>query len=256
MSGERRHRVRARYYPIRKITVHQIRSMYDIFSRYYDNVSLDMFTRDMSQKTGLFLLWDRDTGKIVGFSTLTRTDLNVGGRKVKGVFSGDTVLEKEYWGTRALAFLFYIRMVKERLKNPFRPVFWLLISKGYKTYLLLANNFSRYYPDPDGQFGWMENYVQTYCRTLFPESFCSQRKLLDFGEDYTRLKGDVTPITEDMRRNHPKIRFFEQRNPTWQRGTELPCIGLVGYRDVVRFPFLLLAKRRRPATPAGEVQYE
>ena len=33
-----------------------------------------------------------------------------------------------------------------RLKNPFTPVWWFLISKGYKTYLLLANNFINYYP--------------------------------------------------------------------------------------------------------------
>lgn len=256
MSGEQKHLVKARYLPIRKITVHQIREMYDVFARYYDNVSLDMFMRDMSKKTGIFLLWNRQTGRIIGFSTLTCMNVNVNGRQVKGIFSGDTIVEKAYWGARVLQVLFYIRLVKEKLKHPFTPVFWLLISKGYKTYLLLANNFSRYYPDPEGRFSWLEDYAHAYCSELFPDSFCKRRMLIDFGEDYTHLKGDVTPITEDMRQRYPKIRFFEQRNPTWHRGTELPCIGLWGYRDIVRFPLLLLRKQRRVTPRATEVQYE
>jgi hypothetical protein len=273
MSGEKKHLVKGRYLPIRKVTVHQIREMYDLFSRYYDNVSLDVFTRDMSEKTGIILLWDKQSGRIAGFSTLTCTELEVNGKRALGVFSGDTILEREYWGAKALQRVFYLCMLKERLRRPIRPMFWLLISKGYKTYLLLANNFLRYYPDKDGRFDWLEGYVDLYCRKLFPQSFCERRRLIDFGEGYTHLKGDVTPITDEMRARSGKIRFFEQRNPTWQRGTELPCIGVVGYRDALRYPFLLLKKIRksrrvqpvvaaddrtsqRPVETRAEVQYE
>ena len=40
------------------------------------------------------------------------------------------------------------------------------------------------------------------------------------------LKGDVAEITDAMRRENHKIDFFEQRNPEWRRGTELPCVGV------------------------------
>jgi hypothetical protein len=257
MSGEKRHQVKARYQPIHKVTVHDLRAMYAVFRRYYDNISLEQFIEDMSGKTGIFVLRDDNENRIVGFSTLTSKKLRMGRRSVTGVFSGDTILESEYWGNRSLQVAFYVRMVLERFKRPFSPVFWLLISKGYKTYLLLANNFSRYYPDVEGRFDWLEPYVDAYCRTLFPHAYCPDRKLLDFGEGSTHLKGEVTPITREMRERHPKIRFFEECNPSWQRGTELPCIGLVGYRDVVRFPLLLLAKSwRRLRAGSAEVRYE
>lgn len=257
MSGEKRHQVKTRYYPIRKVTVHDLRAMYDVFARYYENVTLEEFIADMCAKTGIFILFDQQTRAIVGFSTVKRTRIDVDGRRATGVFSGDTILDRAYWGNKSLQVAFYWLLFREKLKHPLSPLFWLLISKGYKTYLLLANNFRRYYPHPEGLFDWLEPYAETYCRLMFPDSFCPQRKLLDFGEGSAHLKGEVTPITREMRRRHPKIRFFEQRNPTWHRGTELPCIGLWGFGDIVRFPFLVLMKNWRRMRPGSAVvRYE
>lgn len=257
MDGEKRHQAKARYQPVHKVTVHDLRAMYAVFTRYYDNISLEQFIEDMSAKTGIIVLRDQNEDRIVGFSTLKSKRLRIGHRRVTGVFSGDTILEREYWGNRSLQVAFYGRMVREKIKRPLSPVFWLLISKGYKTYLLLANNFVRYYPDVEGRFDWLEPYVDAYCRILFPGAYSPDSRLLDFGEGSTHLKGEVTPITRTMRQHNPKIRFFEECNPSWQRGTELPCIGLVGYLELFRFPFLLLAKswRRLRASPA-EVRYE
>jgi hypothetical protein len=42
-------------------------------------------------------------------------------------------------------------IIKLRVKYPFNEFYWLLISKGYKTYLLLANNYYVYYPNVNGE---------------------------------------------------------------------------------------------------------
>ena len=251
MVNKKRAPLKARYVPISKVSVHLMRSMYDVYRRYYENISLDLFSKDMVEKNGVFIIEERKTGRTVGFSTLKVLDMEVGGRTVTGVFSGDTIIEKEYWGSRVLQFQFFIRMLKEKLKRPHRPMFWLLISKGYKTYLLLANNFYTYYPHPEGRCDFLAEHVDAYCRALFPESFCDSRRLLDFGNGYTHLKEDVAGITDEMREANAKIRFFEQCNPSWERGTELPCIGLVDARLLLRYPVDFWRKRRRrSATPA------
>lgn len=58
--------------------------------------------------------------------------------------------------------------------------------------------------------------------------------LLDFGDDYVRLKGDVADITPELRAANPHIAFFEKVNPTWRRGTEVPCIGACDYESLFR----------------------
>lgn len=248
-------KVACAYRSISEVSVKEIVCMYQVFIRYYDNVELDVFLRDMSKKTGVFLMTAERDGRedIVGFSTVTHLDLDINGRRSRGIFSGDTIIEREFWGNRALQRAFLRYVVAQRLRNPFKPLYWFLISKGYKTYLLLANNYPRYYPNPAGQWPELAEVVRTYCEHLFPDAFVADSMLLDFGNGYQRLKGDVAAISEDMRRRHPKIAFFEARNPGWQRGTELPCVGELSFGDLLRYVAGTGKKLlRRPAMQAPE----
>lgn len=249
--------LKARYVPICRVSVDLMHRMYEVYRRYYENISLEVFSRDMVEKNGVFVIEERASGRTVGFSTLKVMDMEVAGQKVTGVFSGDTIIEKEFWGNKVLQFQFFLRLIREKLKRPGRPLFWLLISKGYKTYLLLANNFYTYYPHPEGRHDYLAEHVSAYCRELFPGYFCERRHLLDFGNGYTHLKDDVAGITDEMRRASAKIRFFEERNPSWHRGTELPCIGLVDSHLLMRYPLDVWRKRRRKAAPTSRpVAYE
>lgn len=245
MQREKKETLKARYLPLSKVSVPVMRRMYEIYSGYYENISLDIFCRDMVEKSGVILVEEKPTKRVVGFSTLKTLDMNVDGRRVKGVFSGDTIMEEKYWGSRALQVTFFLRMIREKLRHPFRPLFWLLISKGYKTYLLMANNFHTYYPHPEGRNADLAPLVDSYCERLFSDYYCEENKLLDFGEGYTHLKSNVAKITAEMRQKNEKIHFFETRNPTWNRGTELPCIGEINFSLLLSYPFSLWRKQRR-----------
>ena len=54
-------------------------------------------------------------------------------------------------------------MIKLRIKYPFNELYWLLISKGYKTYLLLANNYYVYYPNIKDENQHLSEVVEHYC---------------------------------------------------------------------------------------------
>lgn len=125
-------KIYTRYQALNNITVQDIRDMFKVFCRYYDNVALDQFVTDLGKKTGAFGVYR----------------MQVDGQEIKGVFSGDTVLEKEHWGHRAINAAFVKRVLWEAIKNPMTPQYWFLISKGYKTFLLLSRNFPEYYPHP------------------------------------------------------------------------------------------------------------
>lgn len=222
------------YRSIDSISVSNVRQMYDIYSKYYERTSLDIFLRDLSKKSGVILIHRKSDDQIVGFSTLQFFDFQVDGKRVRGVFSGDTVVEKEYWGSNALANTFYRRLCIERFKHPFVPFYWFLISKGYKTYLLMTNNFYNYYPNINGKDQKYQRVAEEFCGKTFPEAFDRERMLLDFGTDYVSLKETVADITPEERARDPKIAFFEQRNPSWNRGTELPCLASCDYESFFR----------------------
>ena len=214
-----------KYYSRYEISFQDLEEMHRVFKKYYRNTEFKTFKSDLDKKNGAFLLRKKSTGEIVGFSTLLEMKMLINGKKVRGVFSGDTIVEEEYWGNNPLNSAFVKFYLKKLFANPFKPVYWFLISKGYKTYLLLTNNFLNYYPCFNGENKHLADITAAYCNYLYPEYYNEKKKILDFGKDSQSLKGGVAEITAEMCEKFPKIAFFNERNPTWDRGTELPCVG-------------------------------
>ncbi|QER39594.1 hypothetical protein F2A31_07655 [Acinetobacter suaedae] len=225
-----------------KIDLAQLKTMYSIYEQYYENTKFSIFVEDFKKKSGAILIFNSKTDQIVGFSTVAVQHFYFEGKDYTVLFSGDTVILREYWGTRTLQSAMLKFMMKLRVKYPFNELYWLLISKGYKTYLLLANNYYVYYPNIKDDNQHLAAVVEHYCENFFSEYYDKKVGLLNFGEDYQPLKGEVAPITDEMRTKNPKIEFFEQLNPTWTAGTELPCIGRLAWKDIARFPVKLISK--------------
>lgn len=240
------------YQKVHTLSVKEVRRMHALFEAHYACSPLSTFLDDLARKDGVFVVRHKQTHDIVGFSTLGVYQFQLGGKVVKGLFSGDTIIERAHWGSRALQTAFAWKMFTEACKSPFTRQYWLLISKGYKTYLLLARNFPEFHPRREQPSAEMSDLVIDYCEALFPGKLNRQTQLLEFGEDANRLKSDVAAITDTMRAD-PDIRFFEQRNPTWEQGTELPCIARADLPAFARaiVPFLWKVLKQRVA---GETQ--
>lgn len=230
-----------RYQKVDTLNVQDIARMHALFEENYAYSPLSTFLSDLEKKEGVFIVRKKATQEIVGFSTLGVYTFKLGGKKAKGLFSGDTILDRNYWGSRSLQKAFALKLFWEALKSPLTPQYWLLISKGYKTYLLLAKNFPDYYPKRGGSTAPdLEELVAEYSEAMFPGKLDRDAMLLDFGDNANCLKDHVAAITPEMRAAEPDIAFFEQRNPTWQRGTELPCIARADLKTFMTFiwPFL------------------
>ncbi|MDF1764558.1 MAG: hypothetical protein P1U57_14210 [Oleibacter sp.] len=235
MSSNTTAKLSCRFFHIRDVSIPKLLEMHQVFSQYYHNADLATFIKDMSKKTGVFILKDKRANRIVGFSTYNEIEIDYRNRKAIGVFSGDTIVEKEFWGNRSMHKAFAMRMLSTKLKNPTTHVFWLLISKGYKTYLLMTNNFERCYPIAGKQDEELASLVDQYCTTLYPEAYNAEKRILDFGENYHALKDDVAEITHKMRMENRNIRYFDDTNPEWHRGTELPCVGEISASTLLGF---------------------
>lgn len=213
------------------LTLDLLENLFKIFDQYYDNVSFKQFQKDIIEKTHCILLFDNK--KVVGFSTVFLGECSKTGATI--LFSGDTILEKAYWGQKILQQAFYKMMWLACIKRPMKPVYWMLMSKGFKTYLLMRNNFPRSYPNvqqnvPDGAI--FDSY-NNYYSNKFGNHFSSKKNLLFFDESKGNLKSGIVPITQDERQ-HPEISFFLKKNPDFEKGNELACVCEIGFSDLLR----------------------
>ncbi len=203
--------------------------MWRLFSRYYFGTEERIFLRDLAEKKVVFLEKDSETFEIVGFSTLKELSPRKAQKRIRIFFSGDTIVDENYWGTNSISQNCAEYIYKQKLKRPHYKIYWNLISKGYKTYLLLTNNFKNYYPSPFWETDNEAKKLIDACGVAsFGEYYNPRSGCIEFpestGASKDKLKDGVGEIDGEMLEN-PKINFFARANPHWKRGDELVCIG-------------------------------
>ncbi len=212
---------------IRRLREDDIRSMFTLMGQYYDNLAEENFRKDLFEKQKVILLLD-PAGNIRGFSTVSQTSMKTAKENFIALYSGDTVLSREFWGNGALAMAFGRYLMEVKIRNPWANVYWFLISKGYKTYLLMTNNFPTHFPrfEMETPLAYKE-VMDTFYTGRFGTCYSSSEKLIRFEKNKSScLKSDVAEIAEELRKN-PRIAYFERRNPQWDRGVELACVARV-----------------------------
>ena len=207
---------------------------FHLFRVAYEGTSRERFERDLAEKQHIILLHDRATGALKGFSTvLVRQVWSRRGRATV-VFSGDTVIDRAYWGQKQLQLAFARLLASLKVRNPSRPLYWFLISKGYKTYLLLAHAFPRAVP----RMGTPEDpalraVLDELATERFGEQYDRAAGLVRYETPHERVRDGVAPVTEAALAN-PHVCFFVARNPEHASGVELACLADVRLRDLAR----------------------
>lgn len=125
-----------------------VQNMFGIFQDYYENATPRIFRRDLENKNWVIILRDSESKSIQGFSTLAFYESVVNGKPVGVVYSGDTIIRPAYWGTSELPRMWGRSVLRIGAQLP-QPLYWLLISSGYKTYRFLPKFFKEFYPRYD-----------------------------------------------------------------------------------------------------------
>jgi hypothetical protein len=213
--------------------------MYGLMQQYYECMDWERFNKDLDDKDDVILLMDKETSTIKGFSTLKNVEIKTGRRKAFGVFSGDTVVDRAFWGQRILGKAFLRYLFIQKAKRPLTPFYWILISKGYKTYLLLANNFSEHYPRYEGQTPEAaQSLMDRFALSLFGDAYNADTGLIHFKESLGQLRPGIADVPSGASFKNPRIAYFSQINPTWAEGTELMCLA----RMTWSMPFYYVCK--------------
>lgn len=212
---------------VKKLHEDDFKKMFALFSEYYENISFEKFKKDMLKKDCVIMLFNSEK-LMKGFSSYVLLKKMLDQKEYLVLFSGDTVIDKDYWGQNVLSMAFFRVLVENKLKNPNTPFYWFLITKGYKTYLLLANNFATYFPRYDKPTDSFHlGLISSIGKELFGKHYDEESNTLKMANTTDRLKVDVAPIEKKLLMENPKIEFFEKSNPNWINGDELCCIGKV-----------------------------
>lgn len=203
-----------------ELTPDTIEAMLALLSSHFTGVDDATFYADLAEKNAVILLEDL-AGGLRGFSTLAVYPSQAVGRPVMVVYSGDTIVERAWWGSPVLARA-WIRSVR-RLVPASAEVYWLLLTSGFRTYRFLPVFFRAFHPSVDRE-------TPTAERALL-DAIAGER----FGARYDAATGlvrlsrpqvlaDQLLEVPDGRGVDPHVRYFLERNPGFVDGDELACL--------------------------------
>jgi hypothetical protein len=240
-------RIQSRIVPVVEIAPADAYAMYEILARHYDCVSLEQFLLDLSEKECVLVLRNADEA-ICGFSTQKVFRVSVGGTPVRAVFSGDTIVDRAYWGEQELGRCWCRYVSSVYWDEPDVPLYWFLISKGYRTYLYLPLFFESFYPNcevPTPAFE--QRLLDTLAAGKFPDHYRPASGLIEFPQSQGQLKPHLAEVPERRLRD-PHVQFFLKRNPGYATGHELACLAEISPLNMKLFAGRILGQSRTAQT--------
>jgi hypothetical protein len=208
---------------VNELRANDIAQMCHLMQAHYEGVTEFQFTADLKAKQWAILL--RDRGCLCGFSTQVLFDHVFDGGVMKVLFSGDTVIEKSHWGSMALPVAWGRLMLSLLETHPDVDLYWLLTSKGYKTYRFLPVFFQKFQPCYNAKPAALdEKLLQSVAIQRFGNRYDPVSGILRAEPGNQRLKEGIAGL-DDRRLRDPHVAFFQQRNPGHTRGDELVCLA-------------------------------
>ncbi len=215
-------RLRGHVIPAREVDRQTQDSLYELFCRFYNHVDRAIFDHDQSEKESILLLTDV-AGQLRGFTTMMLYDISVAGRPIRAVFSGNTIIDRDYWGGQELVRTFGRYLANVKKQTPDVPLYWFLICSGFRTYLYLPLFYREFYPRFDQTTPkFQQQVIDTLGDLKFPSEY--NDGVVRVARPRECLRDDLAvPSPAKLRNSH--VQFFVDRNPNYRDGDELVCIA-------------------------------
>lgn len=207
----------------KELSPHEIDRMFQLMLAHYDGMRRASFEQDLFDKDRVIVL--EAEGGIIGFSTQKFITY----QGVRAVFSGDTIIDRAHWGTQALSRAF----AQHFFDHPEGPLYWFLISKGFKTYKYLPTFFQEFYPRYDRPTPpAVQSLLDGFGETLYPSEYRKDTGVITYRGDKDRLKPELQELS--VREQDPHYSFFITENPGYANGEDLACLTLLTRKNLRR----------------------
>ncbi len=195
--------------------------MFELLTQHFSGVTPAQFTHDLTEKN-LALVLERDH-KMMGFSTLLAYTTTFEGSNLNVIYSGDTIVTPEAWGTTALPRAWVAGVDALRASLPPGRCFWLLLTSGFRTYRFLPVFWREFFPRFDRPTPpEIQRLLDQLARERFDTLFHLQTGTVRFGNPQ-KLRSGLREVPPG-RDHDPHVSFFMLRNPGHFSGDELVCL--------------------------------
>jgi len=207
--------------PCAKLTSQQRAAMFQLLSGHFEGVSRAQFDQDLQEKNWVILLQRDD--RLVGFSTLLAYETLIGPEPVSVVYSGDTIVAREGWGSMSLAQTWIASVNQLRTQFPRGRYYWLLLTSGFRTYRFLPLFWREFYPRFDAHTpAPIQRLLDQLAWERFGSQYDSTAGIVRFNHPQ-RLRNGLAEVPEGRKAN-PHVAHFLTRNPGHSLGDELVCL--------------------------------
>ncbi|MBR5091528.1 MAG: hypothetical protein IK093_19065 [Ruminiclostridium sp.] len=209
---------------ISEVSAQDIDAMFALMDEFYENMDRAVFERDFFAKDYCIILRN-DEDRLVGFTTQKVMSVNVDGKEVHGMFSGDTIIHKDYWGDTELF------RVWAQFWFPFAERYdefwWFLICKGYKTYRILPLFWREFFPSYKAETpAYEKKIIDAYAKLLYPDEYDPATGVIEYKHVKDRLRAGVADIDEHRMKNKD-VEFFSAANPHHADGNDIACLARI-----------------------------
>jgi hypothetical protein len=212
-------RLTGRTVPRASLTAPDRDAMFTLLSTFFTGVDPAIFASDLDEKSHVILL-EGDDGLLHGFSTLLVYGTCVGGTDVTIVYSGDTIVDREFWGSPALP-ISWLAATRALTSTAESRVYWLLLTSGFRTYRFLPVFFREFYPRDSTRES--TDLVKAIAGERFGERYDPATGIVRFERPQV-LVPELLDVPEG-RTHDEHVAFFLARNPGYTRGDELVCLS-------------------------------
>ena len=208
--------------PINEVTDTQKETLYNLMCKNYDNMNWQRFLNDFNEKNLVILIKDKGDF-LCGFSTYMTKTQKIDNKMYSFLYAGDTIIEKSNWGSLAL-YRGFARVIKQCLLTQAQNFYFILLSKGMRTYLLLPILFKEFFPRYDRTTPKkLQNLLCTFTHMKFGTQFKKEKGIIHYSIPRDRLKNELAVIPKHKLSN-PHVKYFLKKNPDYTIGDELVCI--------------------------------
>ncbi|MCB9761665.1 MAG: hypothetical protein H6739_17610 [Alphaproteobacteria bacterium] len=217
-------------------------AMLSLMRRHFHEVHDEVFLRDLAEKDRVILLRD-PRGAVRGFSTMQVSREALGGTPATVVFSGDTVVDRDAWGSPVLPQTWLRAVLEVGASTPDERLYWLLICSGYRTYRFLPLFYREFWPRHDAPTPPpIRAAMERLARRRYGARYAGGVVRFPDGAHVRSEVGGLTPA----RLRNPHVAFFARQNPGHTAGDELVCLA-----EVCRENFTPAAMRMLRAVGGG-----
>lgn len=226
--------------------------LYAVHRRIFAGVSADGFRRHVIEppaETTVIQLYTGADGEVIGYCAMHRFRRRVLGRDAI-VLRAEAGLLPAYRGRGVTYGFGILRALREKLRHPFTPVWYLGTLVHASSYHLLCKYFPLVWPRPGREApGRMQQAARTLADS-FPDPPVTP------ADPFIRRVGWITVESPqetalNRRGDRADVRFFKARNPGYAQGHGLVVVVPMSFRNIALaflarlFERTLVALRRR-----------